>query len=178
MQMTGSPILFSSVHSHVDVAPVSSPTRAACGACSLMNAAILDGIEPPTSSTSVPCERTGWCAASTISTSRCNTAMRSKASKPGAAPQFHGCRRRAATRADPGERSERGRQARSAPAPCPVAPFPAESGRTLTDQIIAWVAASMRCICLRLARNCMVSPTPVTELGSTRPQTSTPFTQK
>src|SRR4029077_9934476 len=33
MQMTGSPILFSSVHSHVDVAPVSSPIRATCGAC-------------------------------------------------------------------------------------------------------------------------------------------------
>jgi hypothetical protein len=37
MQMTGSPILFSSAHSHVDVAPVST-IRATCGACDLMNA--------------------------------------------------------------------------------------------------------------------------------------------
>src|SRR5206468_2821741 len=35
MQMTGSPTLFNSVHSHVDVAPVSSPTRATCGALRL-----------------------------------------------------------------------------------------------------------------------------------------------
>jgi hypothetical protein len=34
--MTGSPSLFNSVHSHVDVAPVSSPTRATCGAFDLM----------------------------------------------------------------------------------------------------------------------------------------------
>src|SRR5215467_1909098 len=31
MQMMGRPSLFSSVHSHVDVAPVSSPIRAKCG---------------------------------------------------------------------------------------------------------------------------------------------------
>jgi hypothetical protein len=45
MQMTGSPILFNSVHSHVDVAPVSSPIRATCGAFDLMNAAIASGSE-------------------------------------------------------------------------------------------------------------------------------------
>jgi hypothetical protein len=44
MQMMGSPILFSSVQSHVAVAPVSSPTRATCGACDLMNAAIASGL--------------------------------------------------------------------------------------------------------------------------------------
>ena len=36
----GSPFLFSSVQSHIAVAPVSSPTRATCSACDLMNAAI------------------------------------------------------------------------------------------------------------------------------------------
>ena len=45
MQMTGSLILFNSVHSHVDVAPVSSPIRATCGAFDLMNAAIASGSE-------------------------------------------------------------------------------------------------------------------------------------
>jgi hypothetical protein len=50
MQMTGSPILFSSVHSHVDVAPVSSPTRATCGACDLINAAMVSGSEETTPS--------------------------------------------------------------------------------------------------------------------------------
>src|SRR5262245_55133349 len=33
IQMTGNPSLFNSVHSQVDVAPASSPTRATCGAC-------------------------------------------------------------------------------------------------------------------------------------------------
>jgi hypothetical protein len=41
----GQPILLSSVHSHVDVAPVSSPIRATCGACALMNAAIASGLD-------------------------------------------------------------------------------------------------------------------------------------
>ena len=45
MQMTGNPSLFSSVQSHVAVAPVSSPTRATCGACNLMNIAIASGSE-------------------------------------------------------------------------------------------------------------------------------------
>jgi hypothetical protein len=31
--MRGNPSFFSSVHSHVAVAPVSSPIRATCGAC-------------------------------------------------------------------------------------------------------------------------------------------------
>jgi hypothetical protein len=43
MQITGNPILFSSVHNHVDVAPVSSPIRTTCGACNLMNVAIASG---------------------------------------------------------------------------------------------------------------------------------------
>src|SRR6478736_6454053 len=43
MQITGSPILFSSVHNHVDVAPVSSPIRTTYGACNLMNVAIASG---------------------------------------------------------------------------------------------------------------------------------------
>ena len=42
------PILFSSVHSHVDVAPVSSPTRATCGACDLINAAMVSGSDATT----------------------------------------------------------------------------------------------------------------------------------
>ncbi|WP_176721926.1 hypothetical protein [Bradyrhizobium sp. LMTR 3] len=45
IQMTGSPSLFNSVHSHVDVAPVSSPIRATYGAFDLMNAAIASGSE-------------------------------------------------------------------------------------------------------------------------------------
>src|SRR5713226_8322913 len=53
MQMTGNPILFSSVHSHVDVAPVSSPTRATCGACDLTNAAIVSGSDVTTPSRSI-----------------------------------------------------------------------------------------------------------------------------
>src|SRR6266436_6449980 len=53
MQMTGSPILFSSVHSHVDVAPVSSPTRATCGACDLTNAAMVSGSDATTPSRSI-----------------------------------------------------------------------------------------------------------------------------
>src|SRR6516164_3995702 len=36
IQMTGNPSLFNSVHSHVDVAPASSPTRVTCGACDLI----------------------------------------------------------------------------------------------------------------------------------------------
>ena len=48
MQMTGNPSLFSSVQSQVAVAPVSSPTRATCGACDLMNAAITFGSEGTT----------------------------------------------------------------------------------------------------------------------------------
>jgi len=50
MQMTGSLSLFNSVHSHVDVAPVSSPIRATCGAFDLMNAALASGSERTTSS--------------------------------------------------------------------------------------------------------------------------------
>ena len=53
MQMTGSPILFSSVHSHVDVAPVSSPIRATCGACDLINAAIASGLDATSPSRSI-----------------------------------------------------------------------------------------------------------------------------
>jgi hypothetical protein len=45
MQMTGNPSLFSSVHSHVDVAPASSPTRATVDEYDSMNAAIASGSE-------------------------------------------------------------------------------------------------------------------------------------
>src|SRR5207245_3259054 len=53
IQMTGSPILFSSVHSQVDVGPVSSPIRATCGACDLMNTAIASGSDATTPSRSI-----------------------------------------------------------------------------------------------------------------------------
>src|SRR5579863_3633002 len=53
MQMTGSPILLSSVHSHVDVAPVSSPILVTCGACDLTNAAIVSGSDATTPSRSI-----------------------------------------------------------------------------------------------------------------------------
>jgi hypothetical protein len=53
MQMTGNPSLFSSVHNHVEVAPVSSPIRTACGACNLMNVAIASGSEATTPSRSI-----------------------------------------------------------------------------------------------------------------------------
>lgn len=53
MQMTGSPILFSSVQSHVDVAPVSSPMRTTCGAWALTNAAIASGFDATTPSRSI-----------------------------------------------------------------------------------------------------------------------------
>ena len=43
--MMGSPILFSSVQSHVAVGPVSSPIRMTCGACNLTHAAIAFGSE-------------------------------------------------------------------------------------------------------------------------------------
>jgi hypothetical protein len=53
MQMTGSPILFSSVHNHVDVAPVSNPIRTTFGACDLMNVAIASGSDATTPSRSI-----------------------------------------------------------------------------------------------------------------------------
>jgi len=53
MQMTGNPSFFNSVHSHVAVAPVSSPMRTTCGACDLMNAAIASGSEGTTLSRSI-----------------------------------------------------------------------------------------------------------------------------
>lgn len=43
MQITGSPNRFSSVQSQVQVAPLSSPTRTASGACKTMKAAIASG---------------------------------------------------------------------------------------------------------------------------------------
>jgi hypothetical protein len=45
MQMTGSPCLRSSVHSHVAVGPVSRPIRTTFGAYDLINAAIASGLE-------------------------------------------------------------------------------------------------------------------------------------
>jgi tripartite-type tricarboxylate transporter receptor subunit TctC len=53
IQMTGNPSLLSSVHSQVDVAPVSSPTRATCGACDLINAAMVSGSDATTPSRSI-----------------------------------------------------------------------------------------------------------------------------
>jgi hypothetical protein len=53
MQMTGSPILLSSVHSHVDVAPASRPMRATCRACDFTNAAIASGLDATTPSRSI-----------------------------------------------------------------------------------------------------------------------------
>ena len=53
MQMIGSPILFSSVHNHVDVAPVSSPILVTFGACDLMNAVIVSGSDATTPSRSI-----------------------------------------------------------------------------------------------------------------------------
>jgi hypothetical protein len=52
MQITGNPILFSSVYNHVDVAPLSSPIRTTCGACNLMNVAIASGSDATTPSRS------------------------------------------------------------------------------------------------------------------------------
>jgi IstB-like ATP binding protein len=46
----GNPRSFSSVHSHVDVAPASSPTRATFDECDVMNAAIASGSEGTTPS--------------------------------------------------------------------------------------------------------------------------------
>jgi macrodomain Ter protein organizer (MatP/YcbG family) len=43
--MIGSPIFVNSVHSHVDVAPVSSPIRTTCRACDFTNAAIASGLD-------------------------------------------------------------------------------------------------------------------------------------
>ena len=45
-------------------------------------------------------------------------------------------------------------------------------------QSTALVAGSIRCMCSRLARSCMVSPEPLAAVGSTRPQTSVPSTLK
>src|SRR5262245_36417827 len=45
IQMIGRQILSSSVHSHVDVAPVSRPIRTTCGACDLMKAAMASGFD-------------------------------------------------------------------------------------------------------------------------------------
>jgi hypothetical protein len=53
IQMTGNPSLLSSVHSHVDVAPASSPTRTTCGACDLTNAAMVSGSDATTPSRSI-----------------------------------------------------------------------------------------------------------------------------
>jgi hypothetical protein len=43
MQMTGNPNFFSSVQSHVDVAPLSKPMRITCGAFATMKSAIALG---------------------------------------------------------------------------------------------------------------------------------------
>ena len=46
IQITGMPSRLSSLHSHVAVGPLSSPTRTASGALDLTNAAITSGSEP------------------------------------------------------------------------------------------------------------------------------------
>ena len=48
-----SPDLLSSDHSQVDVAPVSSPTRATCSVCDLTNAAIVSGLDATIPSRSI-----------------------------------------------------------------------------------------------------------------------------
>src|SRR5262249_25567050 len=53
IQITGSPSLLSSVHSHVTVGPVSSPIRSICKACELMNSAIASGSDETTPSPSI-----------------------------------------------------------------------------------------------------------------------------
>jgi hypothetical protein len=53
IQIIGTPRRLSSVHSHVAVGPLSSPTRTAFGALDRTNAAITSGSEPTTPSRTI-----------------------------------------------------------------------------------------------------------------------------